>query len=171
MATSRADPTSQPIAVEGANGFSARGNDPFTTTPQGQRPRGHRFSSFDTQTFAPDHYSSSPSQAKHALEAHLAETERRLNEASRLGTTLVEQRQKLSARLREVDSQQDRAEIGPELRQRLIDIEKEYNEVGRESARAFLGTKTDVAGNGSHAEAPFALDGRVCISEPASATC
>jgi hypothetical protein len=32
-------------------------------------------------------------------------------------------------------------EMGPELRRKLADLEKEYNEIGRESARAFLGPK------------------------------
>ncbi|KAL8965818.1 MAG: hypothetical protein Q9197_006310 [Variospora fuerteventurae] len=122
--------------------------------------RPHRYSSFDNRLFTDNHPSSSPNNAKRALEAHLAETERRLNEASKLGTTLVEQRQKISARLREVESQQNETELAPELRQRLREIEKEYNEVGRESARAFLGPKTDAVGTASDSETPFALDGR-----------
>ncbi|KAL8945852.1 MAG: hypothetical protein Q9222_007666 [Ikaeria aurantiellina] len=122
--------------------------------------RPHRYSSFDTGLFTENHPSSSPSHAKRALEAHLAETERRLQETSKLGTNLVEQRQKLSARLREVEVQQNQHELRPELRQRLIEIEKEYNEVGRESARAFLGPRSDSAGNVADSETPFALDGR-----------
>lgn len=161
MATTLANSSGQPIAVEGANGTVRNTEDPFTNTPTMQSSRPHRYSSFDTRLFAENHPSSSPSHAKRALEAHLAETERRLHEASRLGTTLVEQRQKLSARLREVELQQNQTELAPELRQRLRDIEKEYNEVGRESARAFLGPKTDHAGTTSDSETPFALDGRV----------
>lgn len=128
-----------------------------------QPPRQHRYSSFTTGLFAENHPSSSPSHAKRALEAHIAETERRLQEASRLGTTLVEQRQKLSARLREVELQQAQQELGPELRQRLVDIEKEYNEVGRESARAFLGPKADPVPS-ADSEGSFALDGTVRFS-------
>ncbi|KAL9606098.1 MAG: hypothetical protein Q9179_000724 [Wetmoreana sp. 5 TL-2023] len=160
MATTFANFSGQPVAVEGANGSLKNSDDPFTNTPTMQPNRPHRYSSFDSRLFAENHPSSSPSQAKKALEAHLAETDRRLSEASRLGTTLVDQRQKLSARLREVEQQQNRNELGPELRQRLNDIEKEYNELGRESARAFLGPRADSVGAPSDSETPFALDGR-----------
>ena len=44
-----------------------------------------------------------------------------------------------------MDARQQHREIGPELRQKLIDIEKEYNEIGRESARASLAPKADMA--------------------------
>lgn len=96
----------------------------------------HRFSNFDTQLFALGP-STSPEQARRALEAHLAETERRIQEASKLGTTLVAQRGELADRLKDVEKQQNEEDITPELRQKLADIEKEYNDVGRESARAF----------------------------------
>lgn len=135
--------------------------DPFRTTPKAQQPHPHRFSAFDTQLFALNHPSSSPSQAKRALEAHLAETERRLQETSRLGTALVQQRKRLSERLLDVEAQQTDGEIGPELRQKLIDVEKEYNEVGRASARVFLGPKTDGAVPRDSMHSPFALDGKV----------
>ncbi|KAL8921800.1 MAG: hypothetical protein Q9208_005557 [Pyrenodesmia sp. 3 TL-2023] len=147
----------QPNAMEGTNGALRSYDDPFTNTPTMQPPRSHRYSSFDTRLFTDNHPSSSPSHAKKALESHLAETERRLQEASKLGTTLVEQRQKISARLREVELQQNQDELAPELRQRLRDIEKEYNEVGRESARAFLGPKTEAT---SDSETPFGLNGK-----------
>lgn len=115
--------------------------DPFVSSPDGpialREP--HRYSSFDTQLFSLN--ASSPSQAKRALEAHLAETERRLHEASNLGTALVQQQKELSDKLKEVDQQQDGSEIGPELRQKLVELEKEYNDIGRESARAFLAPK------------------------------
>lgn len=161
MSTTLANPNGQPTPVEGANGRMRNGDDPFTNTPRMQSSRPHRYSTFDAHLFADNHPSSSPSHAKRALESHLAETERRLQEASKLGTTLVEQRQKISARLREVELQQNQNELAPELRQRLRDIEREYNEVGRESARAFLGPKTDPIGTAPDSETPFALDGRV----------
>ncbi|KAL8763444.1 MAG: hypothetical protein Q9184_000752 [Pyrenodesmia sp. 2 TL-2023] len=156
MATTFVNP-GQPVGMEGTNGALRSNDDPFTNTPTMQPSRSYRYSSFDTRLFTDNHPSSSPTHAKKALESHLAETERRLQEASKLGTTLVEQRQKISARLREVESQQNQGELAPELRQRLRDIEKEYNEVGRESARAFLGPKTEAT---SDSETPFALDGR-----------
>lgn len=111
------------------------GNDPFLSPPSVLS--GHRFSHFDKQLFALGP-STSPEQAKRALEAHLAETERRIQEASNLGTTLLQQRKDLGERLKEVEKQQSEGDITPELRQKLVDIEKEYNEVGMETARAFL---------------------------------
>ncbi|KGO77956.1 Pleckstrin homology domain, Mcp5-type [Penicillium italicum] len=94
---------------------------------------------FDTQLYNLN--ASSPAQAKRALEAHLAETERRLEEASRLGTALIDQQRQLSEQLKEVEQEQNEGEMGPELRRKLADLEKEYNEIGRESARAFLAPK------------------------------
>ncbi|CRG87181.1 Anucleate primary sterigmata protein A [Talaromyces islandicus] len=120
--------------------------DPFVSSPEGpgasREP--HRYSSFDTQLFSLN--ASSPSQAKRALEAHLAETERRLQEASKLGTALINQQKELSEKLQEVEQQRDEGEVGPELRQKLIELEKEYNEIGRESARAFLAPKRAISG-------------------------
>ncbi|EON64472.1 hypothetical protein W97_03704 [Coniosporium apollinis CBS 100218] len=111
-------------------------NDPFITAQTPDQAR-HRYSAFNTNLFSL-YSSGSPSQTKRALEAHLAETERRLQEASQLGTVLVQQRRELSDKLKEVETQQTENEIGPELRQKLVDLEKEFNEVGRETARAFI---------------------------------
>ncbi|CAG8224541.1 unnamed protein product [Penicillium olsonii] len=115
--------------------------DPFVSN--GGKPtaprEAHRYSSFDTQLFSLN--ASSPAQAKRALEAHLAETERRLEEASKLGTALIDQQQQLAEQLKEVELQQDDGEMGPALRRKLADLEREYNEIGRESARAFLAPK------------------------------
>ena len=158
MSTSLSSLPRQAMGVESANRSSLQDEDPFKSTPKPQHPHSHRFSSFDTQLFALNHPSSSPIQAKRALEAHMAETERRLQETSRLGTALLQQKKHLGERLRDVETQQNDGEIGPELRQKLIDIEKEYNEVGRASARAFLGPKADPGGG---VNSPFALDGKV----------
>ena len=158
MATSISDDHHQSIPMSATNGHR-QNEDPFASETPPRRPHQHRFSSFDTQLFALNHPSSSPAQAKKALEAHLAETDRRIQETSKLGTSLVQQRQNLSQRLRDVGSQDEDSQISPELRQKLIDIEHEYNEVGRQSARAFLGPRTSSQGDGS--ETPFALDGKV----------
>ena len=80
----------------------------------------------------------SPQQARRALEAHLHDTQRRMEEAGRLGTALVQQQKELTERLREVEQMEADGEMDPELRKRLADIEKDFNEVARESARAFL---------------------------------
>lgn len=121
-------------------------NDPFVSNPaEGAGPReSHRYSSFDTQLYSLN--AASPAQAKRALEAHLAETERRLEEASKLGTALIDQQRELEDKLKEVEQQQDEGEVGPELRRKLADLEREYNEIGRESARAFLAPKRMAAG-------------------------
>ncbi|KAL9112771.1 MAG: hypothetical protein Q9227_003074 [Pyrenula ochraceoflavens] len=120
------------------------GDDPFVSdSTASQNPHPHRYSAFDTMSMSLNS-TSSPSQVKRTLETHLAETERRLQEASKLGTSLVQQRQELTDKLQEVERQQDEAEITPELRERLAALEKEYNEVGKESARAILAPKSRV---------------------------
>jgi hypothetical protein len=118
-----------------ASGKPAQQHDPFSS--KSGHAIHHRYSHFDTQLFSLGP-GASPEQAKLALEAHLAETERRIQDASRIGTTLVQQRQELAERLQEVEKLQSESEMTPELRQRLEDLEKEYNEVGRETARVFL---------------------------------
>ena len=128
------------------NSLGAMMEDPFVSNagqPAGPR-ESHRYSSFDTQLFSLN--ASSPAQAKRALEAHLAETERRLEEASKLGTALIDQQRELSEQLKEVEQQQDEGEMGPELRKKLADLEREYTEIGRETARAFLAPKRQAAG-------------------------
>ncbi|CAI7646402.1 unnamed protein product [Penicillium glandicola] len=124
-----------------ATGSFTSMEDPFVANSgRAAVPRdSHRYSPFDTQLYSLN--ASSPAQAKRALEAHLAETERRLEEASRLGTALIDQQQQLSEQLKEVEQQQNEGEMGPELRRKLADLEREYNEIGRESARAFLAPK------------------------------
>ncbi|KAM0279026.1 hypothetical protein ACHAQH_004808 [Verticillium albo-atrum] len=109
-------------------------NDPFVSP---SAPAHHRYSNFDSQLFALGP-ASSPGQAKRALEAHLAETERRMEEAGKLGTALVQQRKELAERLKEVDKLQAESDLTDELRSKLAEIEKEYNDVARETARAFL---------------------------------
>lgn len=108
--------------------------DPFVTS---ETPGQHRFAAFDSETFAfgPG---ASPASAKRALEAHLADTERRMTEAGKLGTALVQQRQELAERLKEVEQLEAEDELSPDLKQKLTVIEKDFNEVARESARAFL---------------------------------
>ncbi|KAL2017596.1 hypothetical protein VTK56DRAFT_1916 [Thermocarpiscus australiensis] len=149
MATSVA--SDKPVAASAAgDGF-----DPFVTSPLG--PTNLRHSKFDSQLFAlaPG---SSAEQVKRAIEAHLRDTERRMEEAGKLGTALVQQQKQLTEKLREVEQLQSEAELTPELRQRLIEIEKDYNEVARESARALL-PKQRVPSNEAQGS-PFAPDGK-----------
>lgn len=128
------------------------GADPFVTGPHDTQRQ--RYSAYDNSQFSL-YLHGSPIQAKRALEAHLAETTRRLQETSHLGNALVQQRKEIEDKLKEVEGQQQESDIGPELRQRLADLEKEFNEVGRETARAFLpksrapSGETDAAGGAS----------------------
>ncbi|KAK5174544.1 uncharacterized protein LTR77_001625 [Saxophila tyrrhenica] len=121
-----------PPGATPANGMS----DPFITSATANSAA-MRFAPFDTEQFSM-YSNGSPSQAKRALEAHLKDTDRRLQDASRLGNTLVQQRKDLSARLKDLDEMQQDDEVPQELRKKLAELEKEYNEVGKESARAFL---------------------------------
>ncbi|KAI9795842.1 MAG: hypothetical protein M1833_006791 [Piccolia ochrophora] len=129
---------------------SLSSNNPFNPNRSPDDPfinanhHSQRFAQFDSQRFAITP-SKSPSQAKGVLEAHLTETERRIADASKLGTTLVQQRKDLTQRLKELEKHQGDGEIGPELQQKLLDIEREFNEVGRESARATLIPRSRVA--------------------------
>ncbi|KAM5367638.1 hypothetical protein ACJZ2D_009919 [Fusarium nematophilum] len=131
-------------------------SDPFVSrTPA---PAHHRYSNFDHDLFIAGP-ASSPKSAKRALEAHLAETERRLEDAGKLGTALVSQRKALTEQLQEVEKLQAEGDLNPELRQKLVEIEKEYNNLARESARAFL-PKQRVPSNEAHPSSPFAPESR-----------
>jgi hypothetical protein len=131
-------------------------SDPFVTNPSA--PAHHRYSDFDHELFAAGP-GSSPRQAKRALEAHLAETERRLDEAGKLGTALVSQRKALTDQLEEVEKLQNEGEMNPELRKKLVDIEKEYIDLARESARAFL-PKQRVPSSEANPGSPYVPEGR-----------
>lgn len=123
--------------------------DPFVTSDA----QSHRFAAFDSDTFALGP-GASPTSAKRALEAHLADTERRMAEAGKLGTALVQQRQELADRLKEVEQLEAEDELSPDLKQKLTVIEKDFNEVARESARAFL-PKSRVPSNEVNTVLPF----------------
>ncbi|ETI23390.1 hypothetical protein G647_05191 [Cladophialophora carrionii CBS 160.54] len=117
--------------------------DPFVDDGQSRHSsHAHRYSSLvDPESIALG-ASMSPSHVKRSLVAHLAETERRLQDTQKLGESLLLQQSELNDKLREVEEQQGEAEITPELRQRLAELEKEHNDVGKEIARALLGPKS-----------------------------
>ncbi|KAJ9612266.1 hypothetical protein H2200_003863 [Cladophialophora chaetospira] len=117
--------------------------DPFVDDDQSRQSfHGHRYSSLvDPESIALG-ASLSPSHVKRSLVAHLAETERRLHDTQKLGESLLTQQSELNDKLREVEEQQGEAEITPELRRRLADLEQEHNDVGKEIARALLGPKS-----------------------------
>ena len=168
MATFDPNTTTDPVPQRSSAGNADRAaQDPFTNGsiahPE-QRRTSQRYSSYDSLKFAQHHPSASPTSAKRALEAHLTETDRRLEEASKLGTALVKQRRELSERLKEVEQQQDSREIGAELGQKLAEVEKEYNELGRESARAFLAPKSRHVGGEDSSHASLGTDSKVIES-------
>ncbi|EXJ79870.1 hypothetical protein A1O3_08155 [Capronia epimyces CBS 606.96] len=118
-------------------------SDPFVDDPQPRHSsHAHRYSSLVDPESITLGASTSPSQVKRSIVAHLAETERRLQDAQKLGESLLLQQSQLTEKLREVEEQQGDAEISPELRQRLADLEREHNDVGKEIARALLGPKS-----------------------------
>jgi hypothetical protein len=157
------DPQIMTASTDQAAEFASM-EDPFVSN--GARPAvprdAPRYSSFDSQLYSLN--ASSPAQAKRALEAHLAETERRLEEASKLGTALIDQQQQLSEQLKEVEQQQDEGEMGPALRRKLADLEREYNEIGRESARAFLAPKRLAGGQEDAQLGTPSFDQKVVLS-------
>ncbi|KAK4561732.1 hypothetical protein LTR86_004411 [Recurvomyces mirabilis] len=134
-----------------ANGM----NDPFT----GGNPGPLRYASLDTDQLS-IYSTNSPSHAKRALEAHLRDTDRRIQDASRLGTTLVQQRKELNARLEDIKQVQQDDEVPADLRKKLAELEKEYNAVGKESARAFLPKSRVPALGNENGETPTVLSGQ-----------
>ena len=120
-------------------------NDPFDDretngqVPVGARRYSSHLSTDDTS------FTGSPAQAKRTIEAHLQETERRLHETQKLGTSLLRQQTDLTEKLKELEQHQDEPEISGELRTRLAQLEKEHDDVGREIARALLPKSRNVS--------------------------
>ena len=139
--TANVTPGAVAAAVAAATNGSA---DPFTASPTSSSSHAHppaaalRYAAFDKDDFSSAYATQSPAAAKRALEAHLKDTDRRIQDASRLGSTLVQQRKDLAARLQEVELVPHEHEVPGDLRRKLRELEREYNELGRESARAFL---------------------------------
>ena len=131
------------------------GGDPFVGSTAGPM----RFASFDTDQFSM-YSSNSPTQAKRALEAHLKDTDRRIQDASRLGTTLLQQRKDLTARLKDVEQVEHDNDVPADLRKKLAELEREYNEVGKESARAFLPKSRGLAEGDVNRVTPSVLTGQ-----------
>jgi hypothetical protein len=143
-----------PDGAIAANGLES---DPFTNSPSNPPQNGPtRYASFDNDQFS-TYSTNSPSQARRALEAHLKDTDRRIQDASKLGSTLISQRKNLASRLKEVEELSKDNDVPEELQQRLTALEKEYNDIGRESARAFLPKVKPVPGDGA---AVYSTSGR-----------
>ncbi|UKZ47539.1 hypothetical protein TrVGV298_001760 [Trichoderma virens] len=133
-------------------------SDPFFSASS-TTPSHLRFSDFDQELFAAGP-GSDPRQAKRALEAHLAETDRRLDEAGKIGTALVSQRKALAEQLQEIEKLQAEEELAPELRRKLVSIEKDYNDLARESARVFLPKQRVASTSDNNQSSPYTLDSR-----------
>src|SRR3954469_16150400 len=116
MATT-ANPPPGAYAVEEQNG-----SDLFMAGSQDAHRQ--RYTAFDNSQFSL-YLNGSPAQAKRALQAHLSETAKRLQETSYLGNALVQQKKELEERLNEIDKQDEDGDIGPELRHKLAELEKE----------------------------------------------
>ncbi|KAJ5947862.1 Anucleate primary sterigmata protein A [Penicillium verhagenii] len=133
----------------GANtSFTSMMEDPFVSNSAREFAspnESHQFSSFDTQLFNIN--ASSPAQAKRALAARLAETERQLEETSKVGTALIEQQRQLEEYLKTLEQQKDEGEMSPELRQKLTDLERDYAEIERDTTRAILAPKRLAGGS------------------------
>ena len=78
--------------------------DPFVDDGQARRAsQAHRYSSLLDPESMTLGASTSPSQVKRSLLAHLAETDRRLHDAQKLGESLLLQQSELNDKLREVE--------------------------------------------------------------------
>jgi hypothetical protein len=82
-----------------------------------------------------------------------------LDEAGKLGTSLVAQRKLLAEQLQDVQKLEDEGELGQDLRKKLVEIEQEYNHLARESARVFL-PKQRVPSNEAQSGSPFVPESR-----------
>ncbi|KAA8900557.1 hypothetical protein FN846DRAFT_892067 [Sphaerosporella brunnea] len=134
-------------------------DDPFTTPKHVREPPALDFDSPPILTRP----NTSPEQLKRTLQAHLAETRKRLDGAGQLGRDLVKQEEEIEARLKELEECGGR--IDPELKRKLAELEKEYNEVGRETARALL---TNKIMGGASPHAPPSSQGTSSPSKPAA---
>lgn len=145
--------------------IDAESGDPFTLTPSSPPKTPHRADSSLSTSFT----NGSPSQARRALEAHIADTDRRIRAASKLGTSLLEQKKQLSDRLIEsqFQTQQGANEIGPELKQKLAELDREYNDLGRDSARSLLST-TRTNGDAANGASVFSSERSASPSKPAA---
>ena len=137
---------------------SSMADDPFVATPPHAHPPPLRYASFDHDKFSMQ-TSNSPTQARRALEAHMKETDRRIQDASRLGTSLLQQRKDLAARLKDLEAQKNSTEITPELQKKLAELEREYTEVGRETARAFLPKSSMAPATNDQLQSPAVFSG------------
>ncbi|KAF5018141.1 hypothetical protein F66182_9891 [Fusarium sp. NRRL 66182] len=133
------------------------GVDPFVASSTTSTPAHHRYSNYDNDFFS--NGPASPESAKRALEVHLQDTERRLEETGKLGTALVNQRKALADQIRELNKMESGEEITEELREKMIGIERDFNALAKESARSFI-PKQRVPSNEANPSSPFAPETR-----------
>ena len=117
---------------EGDHHHGDLGPDPFAPTPT------RKLNAFEAQLLSPERnqLATSPEEAKAQLKQLLADNERKIEEAGRLGQTLVNRQDELMESLKEVEvEEQSEGGISRELARKLQEIEREFNEAGRDSSR------------------------------------
>ena len=147
---------------EGSHHHGDLGPDPFAPTPTRKLN-----TLFSPQLLSPSDpaysaipplgQSNSPEAVKAQLQQHLAETEKRIEAAGRLGTSLVQQQQELAERLKEVEEQAQggNGEISEELTRKLMDIEREFENAGKDSTRILASKSRQTSGEmGVHSYEP-----------------
>lgn len=138
---------------EGAHHHGDLGPDPFASTPT------RKLNAFEVQLLSPNHpnaQATSPEEAKAQLLQLIAENEREIEDAGKRGTTLVNRHNELKASLEEVEVEAQRdGEISEMLARRLRDIEREFQEAGRDSSRILAAKSRASSGEmGAHPYEP-----------------
>lgn len=110
-------------------------DDPFVTTPSHKQPSkaNGTFYDADSQHLNADN---AALHAKHALETYIKDTDRRIQDASTLGTSLLQSRKRLVAQLNQVSKHRDSDEITPDLQAKLVELERDHSALSRDTARA-----------------------------------
>lgn len=106
-------------------------DDPFVSTP----PHAHPSPQKSDENKPPSN--EAVQQTRKALERYISDTDKRIQEASTLGTSLLQSRKKLVSQLQNFSQIESADKIGPELQSKLIDIEREHAALSKETARAF----------------------------------
>lgn len=119
-----------------ANGTSFDHDDPFVDNGSPSlAAQPHRF---PPPMMTDQSQLATPADIRRVLETHVQENERRLQEAQKLGTSLLQQQDDLQQKLKELGQRDEESEITPELRQQLAQLEREHDDVGREIAKALM---------------------------------
>jgi Na+/phosphate symporter len=94
------------------------------------------------------------SQASRTIASQIEDTSKHLELVGDVGEKLLAQKQMLAEKLKVLESEPEDAEVSPELRQQLEDLQRNYDEVGRESSRAFSASTSKSAFLGAAYDTP-----------------